>query len=137
MRVLVDECLPQQLTQWLSAARANWTVLTVQDAGWASMKNGLLLRTANGAFDVLVTADKNMHHQQNFVGLSISVLVFPVNRAKLVKAGVAALIQSLARVQPGEKSVMDLPVSSASDWLIAQLVDVRSEQGITRHIFKV
>lgn len=137
MRVLVDECLPQQLTQWLSAARANWTVLTVQDAGWASMKNGLLLRTANGAFDVLVTADKNMHHQQNFVGLSISVLVFPVNRAKLVKAGVAALIQSLARVQPGEKTVMDLPVSSASDWLIAQLVDVRSEQGITRHIFKV
>lgn len=137
MRVLVDECLPRQLTQWLSAARANWTVLTVQDAGWASMKNGLLLRTANGAFDVLVTADKNMHHQQNFVGLSISVLVFPVNRAKLVKAGVAALIQSLARVQPGEKTVMDLPVSSASDWLIAQLVDVRSEQGITRHIFKV
>ena len=137
MRVLVDECLPRQLTQWLSAARANWTVLTVQDAGWASMKNGLLLRTANGAFDVLVTADKNMHHQQNFVGLSISVLVFPVNRAKLVKAGVAALVQSLARVQPGEKTVMDLPVSSASDWLIAQLVDVRSEQGITRHIFKV
>lgn len=137
MRVLVDECLPRQLTQWLSAAGANWTVLTVQDAGWASMKNGLLLRTANGAFDVLVTADKNMHHQQNFVGLSISVLVFPVNRAKLVKAGVAALIQSLARVQPGEKTVMDLPVSSASDWLIAQLVDVRSEQGITRHIFKV
>ena len=137
MRVLVDECLPRQLTQWLSAARANWTVLTVQDAVWASMKNGLLLRTANGAFDVLVTADKNMHHQQNFVGLSISVLVFPVNRAKLVKAGVAALIQSLARVQPGEKTVMDLPVSSASDWLIAQLVDVRSEQGITRHIFKV
>lgn len=137
MRVLVDECLPRQLTQWLSAARANWTVLTVQDAGWASMKNGLLLRTANGAFDVLVTADKNMHHQQNFVDLSISVLVFPVNRAKLVKAGVAALIQSLARVQPGEKTVMDLPASSASDWLIAQLVDVRSEQGITRHIFKV
>ena len=109
----------------------------MQDAGWASMKNGLLLRSANGAFDVLVTADKNMHHQQNFVGLSISVLVFPVNRAKLVKVGVTALIQSLARVQPGEKTVMDLPVSSTADWLAAQLVDVRSEQGITRHTFKV
>lgn len=137
MRVLVDECLLRQLTQWLSAVQATWTVLTVQDAGWASMTNGLLLRTANGAFDVLVTADKNMHHQQNFVGLSISVLVFPVNRAKLVKAGVTALVQSLARVQLGEKTVMDLPVSSTADWLAAQLVDVRSEQGITRHTFKV
>ena len=137
MRVLVDECLPRQLTQWLSAVQPTWTVLTVQDAGWASMKNGLLLRTANGAFDVLVTADKNMHHQQNFVCLSISVLVFPVNRAKLVKAGVTALVQSLARVQLGEKAVMDLPVSCAADWFAALLVDVRSEQGITRHTFKV
>lgn len=137
MRVLVDECLLRQLTQWLSAVQPTWTVLTVQDAGWASMTNGLLLRTANGAFDVLVTADKNMHHQQNFVGLSISVLVFPVNRAKLVKAGVTALVQSLARVQLGEKTVVDLPVSSTADWLAAQLVDVRSEQGITRHTFKV
>ena len=137
MRVLVDECLPRQLTQWLTAAQPARTVLTVQDAGWASMKNVLLLRTANGAFDVLVTADKNMHHQQNFVGLSISVLVFPVNRAKLVKAGVTALVQSLARVQLGEKAVMDLPVSSAADWFAAQLVNVRSEQGITRHTFKV
>jgi predicted nuclease of predicted toxin-antitoxin system len=75
MRVLVDECLPRQLRQWLLAARPGWTVMTVQDAGWASMKNGVLLQAANGKFDVLVTADKNMHHQQNFAGLSISALV--------------------------------------------------------------
>ena len=41
MRVLVDECLPRHLRQWLSTARPDWTVMTVQDAGWASMKNGL------------------------------------------------------------------------------------------------
>lgn len=77
MRVPVDECLPRQLRQWLSAERPQWAVKTVHEAGWASMTNGLLLRTANGAFDALVTADKNMHHQQNFVGLDIAVLVFP------------------------------------------------------------
>ena len=135
MRVLVDECLPRQLRQWLSTARPDWTVMTVQDAGWASMKNGVLLRAANETFDVLLTADKNMHHQQNFVGLNISVLVFPTNRAKLVRAGVRALVQSLPRVRPGEKAVMDLV--QAQDWSTASLADVVVEQGITRHVFRL
>ncbi len=134
MRVLVDECLPRQLGQWLSAARPDWTVLTVQDAGWASMKNGALLRTADGRFDLLITADKNMHHQQNFVGLNISVLVFPTNRAKLVRAGVMALVQSVPRVRPGEKAVMDL--AQSQDWSVANLVEVVVEQGIARHVFR-
>ena len=133
MRVLVDECLPRQLRQWLAAARPGWTVLTVQEAGWASMKNGVLLQAANHAFDVLVTADKNMHHQQNFVGLDISVLVFPTNRAKLVKAGVPALVQSLPRVKAGEKAVMDM--ARAQDWATTRLAELIVEQGITRHVF--
>ena len=107
--------------------------MTVQDAG-ASMKNGALLRAASGSFDVLVTADKNMHHQQNLVGLDISVLVFPTNRARLVQAGVLALVQSLTRVRAGEKTIMEL--TAASDWSVAQLADVIVEQGITRHVFR-
>ena len=134
MRFLVDECLPRQLRQWLLIARPDWTVTTVQEAGWAAMKNGILLRAANGTFDVLVTADKNMHHQQNFAGLSISVLVLPTNRAKLVRAGVLALVQSLPRVRPGEKAVMDL--AQAQDWGSANLADVVVEQGIARHVFR-
>ena len=50
MRVLIDECLPRQLCQWLSTVQPAWTSLTVQEAGWAAMKNGVLLRAANGAF---------------------------------------------------------------------------------------
>lgn len=98
------------------------------------MKNGLLLPTTNGAFDALVTADKNMHHQQNFVGLDIAVLVFPTNRAKVVKAGVGALVQSLAKLRSGEKTVMELNV--AMNWGVAKLADVVTEQGITRHVFE-
>ena len=134
MRVLVDECLPRQLRLWLVAAHPSWTVSTVKDAGWAAMQNGVLLKAANQAFDVLVTADKNMHHQQNFAGLTISVLVFPTNRAKLVKAGVPALVQSLPRVLPGEKAVMDF--AQAQDWQTAQLAEVMLEHGVARHVFK-
>ncbi len=98
------------------------------------MKNGVLLREANGKFDVLVTADKNMHHQQNFIGLDISVLVFPTNRAKLVRAGVAALSQSLENIQPGQKTVMDL--KAVEDWGKSKLDVVVEKEGVTHHIFR-
>lgn len=134
MRVLIDECLPRQLKHWLTETRPDWAVQTVQDAGWASMKNGLLLREANGKFDVLVTADKNMHHQQNFTGLEISVLVFPSNRAKMVKAGVGALTQSVESIQSGQKTIMDL--TAASDWTDSKLHEVIEKEGVAHHIFR-
>ena len=133
MRVLIDECLPRQLRQWLSAARPEWSVMTVQDAGWASMKNCVLLRMANDTFDVLLTADKNMHHHKNFAGLAVSVLVFPVNRVKLSRLACLRL-SSLMRVRPGEKRIMDL--SPTADWGAATLDEVIAEREITRHRFK-
>jgi len=133
-RVLIDECLPGKLKAWLSAAKPGWTVQTVQGAGWASMKNGALLRAANGSFDVLVTADKNMHHQQNFAGLAISVLVFPTNRAKFVQAGVAALVQSLEQIRQGQKTIMDM--TSVPDWSFSMLKARIEKDGVAHHVFK-
>ena len=91
MRILVDECLPRQLRHWLERLGA-FEVSTVQDEGWANVKNGKLLRAANSAgFDVLLTADKNMHYQQNFDGLRISSVVVPPNRKRLVEKCIPAL----------------------------------------------
>lgn len=134
MRVLIDECLPRQLWQWLVAAEPAWFVRTVQDAGWASMKNGMLLRAANEEFDVLLTADKNMHHQQNFAGLTISVLVFPANQVKIVRMGVPAIVQSIPRVGQGEMALMEISVGSS--WDTAKLADPVVEGTIARHVFR-
>ncbi|MEZ5947630.1 MAG: DUF5615 family PIN-like protein, partial [Planctomycetaceae bacterium] len=100
MRILIDGCLPKQLKVWLAGTHE---AVTVQEAGWANVKNGKLLRLANDAgFDVFITADKNMYYQQNFAGLRISAVVIPSNRKLLVQRSVPALLQSLARAQPGE-----------------------------------
>ena len=81
-----------------------------------------------------MTADKNMHHQQNFVGLDISVLVFPTNRAKLVQAGVNALTQSIEKIRPGQKTVMDL--KTVEDWSNSILHSEVEEEGVVHHIFR-
>jgi len=77
MRVLIDECLPRALKREIIAE----FVQTVPEAGWASKKNGELLRLAATKFDVLLTNDQNIEYQQNLslVALAIVVLVAPTN----------------------------------------------------------
>jgi hypothetical protein len=40
-------------------------VRTVQEAGWAGVKNGARLRAADSQFDALLTLDQGVEHQQN------------------------------------------------------------------------
>lgn len=134
IRVLIDECLPRQLKRWLSESDRNLEIRTLKDAGWEGLKNGVLLKAANGKFDVLVTADKNMHHQQNFVGLDISVLVFPTNRAKTVEIGVNALTQSLKNIEPGQKTVMGM--AQVQNWSNSVLEAIVVKDGVIHHVFR-
>ena len=51
-------------------------------ASWAGIKDGELLRLAEGEFDVLITVDRNLPFQQNLAVLNLVVLVLqaPSNR---------------------------------------------------------
>jgi hypothetical protein len=51
--------------------------------GWASFKNGVLLATASGKFDVLVTTDQRLSYEQNVSTLAIAVVVLVAGRNKL------------------------------------------------------
>lgn len=71
MRVLLDESLPHDLAPLL----VGHVVETVQGRGWAGMKNGLLLAEAAEHFDVFLTADRNLPHQQNLARFDVRVIV--------------------------------------------------------------
>ena len=78
VRVLLDEQLPRHLARELRGH----DVSTVQQKGWAGLKNGELLRmAADAGFDVFVTADRNLEFQQNLsqTGLGVILLVAPSN----------------------------------------------------------
>lgn len=71
MRVLLDECLPRKLKFEIEAE----FVQTVPEAGWASKQNGELLRLAEQSFDVLITNDQNMEHQQRIESFDLAFVV--------------------------------------------------------------
>lgn len=71
MRVLLDECMPRRLRRELPGH----DVRTVVEQGWGGTKNGALLRKAAAEFDVLLTVDSNLEHQQNVPELPVSVVV--------------------------------------------------------------
>ena len=77
---------------------------TVQDLGWAGIKNGALLRLAVGQFDALVTVDQGIEYQQNLSGLSISVVVMkaPSNDVDDLRPLLPAVEEALAKLRPGE-----------------------------------
>lgn len=100
MRVLLDECLPRRL----KADLPDHEVRTVQEEGWAGLKNGELLRVAAGQFDVLLTVDRNIAFQQNLSGLSIAVvaMVASSNRLHDLRPVMAEVRRVLSGVRAGQ-----------------------------------
>jgi hypothetical protein len=71
VRVLLDECLPKRLKPELVGHDAR----TAPEMGWASKTNGELLALAAADFDVFLTSDRNLSHQQNLSAFDIAVVV--------------------------------------------------------------
>jgi predicted nuclease of predicted toxin-antitoxin system len=100
VKVLLDECLPKKLKRDIEAD----FVQTVPEAGWASKKNGELLRLAETNFDVLLTNDQNMEHQQNLkkFNLAFVVLVAPTNDIADLQPLMPNANEALKTIKAGE-----------------------------------
>ena len=100
MNVLIDECLPKKLKFGIEAD----FVQTVPEAGWASKKNGELLRLAEKSFDILITNDRNMEHQQNIAScdLAFVVLIAPTNDINDLTPLLPQLNNVLKTIKAGE-----------------------------------
>jgi hypothetical protein len=99
VKVLLDECLPKKLKFEIDAE----FVQTVPEAGWASKQNGELLRLAEQSFDVIVTNDQNIEHQQPIsrFDLAFIVLVAPTNDIVDLLPLMAKANKMLDSIRPG------------------------------------
>ncbi len=100
MRVLLDECVPVQVKSDL----VGHEVRTVGRMGWAGKKNGELLELAATWFDVFVTVDRGLKHQQNLAGLRLGVvtLVARSNEIEVLRPLIPRLKHAVRKVKPGQ-----------------------------------
>lgn len=98
MRVLLDHCLPRRLKQSLSSH----LVRTAAEMGWERLRNGTLLATAATEFDVFLTIDKKIKHEQNLATLPVSVVVIlaPTNRLQDLTPFVPGIEEALGKLRP-------------------------------------
>lgn len=102
MRVLLDECVPIGLSAALR--ERGYECDTVREAGYGSKTNGELLALAEGKWDVLLTIDKNIRHQQNVSRRKIAILILRVksNRLTDVLAHLPSCMEALKAIQSGQ-----------------------------------
>src|SRR5207249_9742567 len=100
MRLLLDENLDWRLRHDL----VDHQVESVPLIGWAGIENGLLRKAVETGFDVLVTMDSNMVHQQNIERHAIAVVALRAasNRLADTRPLMPALLAALLpNIKPG------------------------------------
>lgn len=102
MRILLDECVPRKLKFMLITA--GYDCETARDARFGGMTNGKLLSQAELLFDVLVTIDRNIRHQQNLAERNIAILVLCVfsNDISDIEPLVPNAVRALKSIKPGQ-----------------------------------
>ena len=106
MRILLDECLPKDLAKKLVGLE----VKTVPEAGWASVSNGKLLNliASSGRFDVFITMDTNLPHQNQIRDLPFAIVVLRAksNRLEHVFPFAPEILRRLDEFRPGRAYIL-------------------------------
>jgi hypothetical protein len=81
---------------------------TAPEMGWASKRNGELLRLAEREFDVFLTVDRQIQHQQNLSTFSIAVIVMvaPTNTLLNLHPLITEVLRVLPTVKPGQTTIV-------------------------------
>ena len=103
MRILFDHGTPRGIARWLEGH----SVREAKAQGWDTLTNGELLKAAEDAgFDLLLTTDQSLPHQQNMVGRKIAVVVLSKASWRLIKPAIPQIVAAIQAAQPGSVTVV-------------------------------
>jgi predicted nuclease of predicted toxin-antitoxin system len=113
MRLLLDECVPRKLKFFFTDAGHECE--TVTDAGFSGKENGELLALADKKFDVLITVDKNIRHQQSIPTRKMALVVIRSvsNDLDDIRPHIGDAVAALRSIRPGE--VVEIGALSGPD----------------------
>lgn len=99
MKILFDHGTPAPLRRDLHGH----TVDTAAEKGWDSLLNGELLdRAEQEGYEVLITTDQSMRHQQNLAGRRLAIIVLLRTAWPYVRLRIEDIRAAVAEAQPGE-----------------------------------
>jgi hypothetical protein len=105
MRILLDQCVPKKLKRHLTGHE----FLHVYDMDWEGKKNGELLALMRGeGFQVFLTVDKQLRHQQNIAKSGVALVVLDTwgTDVEDLLPLLPQVYATLATIQPGEVVVV-------------------------------
>jgi len=106
VRVLFDQGVPEPLRQSLT----QHNVSTAHERGWWTLTNSELLDVAEQeGYEVLVTTDTNLKHQQN---LSVRRLGFVILRSTSwprIQGSIGSVVAAINAATPGSYTEIEIP----------------------------
>ena len=107
MRVPFDNGTPRGV----ASALPGHIVEEARSRGWDTLRNGELMDAAEAAgFDVFLTTDRNIRHQQNLKGRKIAIVVLGKGRWRLIENRLPAIALAVAAATPGSVAEVEIPV---------------------------
>jgi hypothetical protein len=106
MLILFDQGVPRGLAESLRGHE----VTEARKLKWERISNGELLNLAESAgFDLLLTTDKNVRHQQNLSDRKISIVVLGTSPWWLVRQHLGAIAAAVNAATPGSYAEVEIP----------------------------
>ena len=97
MKILFDQGTPAPLRRHL----AGHSVDTAYERGWSDLPNGDLLDSAElDGYELLITTDQNIRHQQNLGGRQLGVLVLRSTSWPRIQLRIEEIQAVVDRMQP-------------------------------------
>lgn len=106
MRLLFDHNVPAPLRRLIPGH----DIVFADERGWGGLTNGDLLAAAEAAgFDVLLTADRNLRHQQNLTGRRIGLIVLSTNHWPVIRDNAPRILAAVERAGRERYLEVDMP----------------------------
>lgn len=105
MKILFDANTPAPLARFLRGH----DVVRADELGRQGLENGALLDAAEqGGFDLLLSCDQNIRHQQNFTSRKLALLVLSSNHWPSLRRVVARIATAVDFMQAGQIVRVDI-----------------------------
>jgi hypothetical protein len=99
VKILFDANTPAPLARFLRGHE----VVRADQMGWQGLDNGALLDAAEQAgFDLLLTCDRNVRHQQNLASRKLALVILSSNHWPTLRRVAARIATAVDFVQTGQ-----------------------------------